>query len=59
MEDRLQAECEDPDLAAMIAASASGDERAITRATATYVGEMEPTITDALDAIDRSVVHRR
>lgn len=47
------------DLKAMIAASASGDKNAVTQVTATYVGEMEPTITDALDAIDPSVVHLR
>jgi len=47
------------DLKAMVAAAATGDKSALTHATAIYVGEMEPTITDALDAIDPSVLHRR
>jgi hypothetical protein len=47
------------DLEGMISAARSGDKGALVQATATYVDEMEPHITDALDAIDTNMKHFR
>lgn len=47
------------DLQAMISAARSGNKSAVVEATSTYVAEMEPHITDALDKIDTSMVHVR
>ena len=47
------------DLGAMISAAQAGNKDALVQATSVYVAEMEPTITNALDAIDTGVVHIR
>ena len=56
---RMQLPIAIADLKAMISAAKTGSAQALVQATSTYVAEMEPTITDALDAIDPSVVHQR
>lgn len=47
------------DLEGMVSAAQSGSKDAVVQATSIYVAEMEPGITDALDAIDTSMVHVR
>lgn len=47
------------DLEAMITAAQTGNKDALVQATSVYVSEMEPNITDALDAIDTGMVHQR
>jgi len=45
------------DLKAMIAAADTGSKEAVMQATTTYVNDMVPVVTGALDDIDPSVVH--
>jgi hypothetical protein len=45
------------DLTAMISAANTGSEDAVLQATTAYVNDMMPTVTDALDDVDPSVVH--
>jgi hypothetical protein len=47
------------DLEAMITAAQTGNKDAVVEATAVYVSEMQPNITNALDAIDTGMVHQR
>ena len=47
------------DLEAMVSAAQSGNKDAVAQATSVYVAEMEPGVTEALDAIDTSMVHIR
>jgi hypothetical protein len=41
----------------MISAANTGSEDAVLQATIAYVNDMMPTVTDALDDVDPSVVH--
>jgi hypothetical protein len=45
------------DLKAMISATNTGSKDAVLQATTAYVNDMMPTVTDALDDVDPSVVH--
>jgi hypothetical protein len=45
------------DLNAMISATNTGSKDAVLQATTAYVNDMMPTVTDALDNVDPSVVH--
>jgi hypothetical protein len=45
------------DVKAMIAAADTGSKDAVMQATTTYVNDMIPVVTSALDDIDPSVVH--
>jgi hypothetical protein len=45
------------DVNAMIVAADSGNKDAVLEATSVYVNDMIPTVTDALDKVDPSVVH--
>ena len=47
------------DLEAMITAAQTGNKDAVVQATSVYVSEMQPRITEALDAIDTGMVHQR
>jgi hypothetical protein len=41
----------------MISVAASGSKDAVLQASTTYVDDMIPIVTDALDNVDPSVVH--
>jgi hypothetical protein len=45
------------DLEAMISAANTGSKDSGLQATAAYVNDMIPTVTDSLDGVDPSVVH--
>jgi len=45
------------DVSAMISAASTGSKEAVLQATTAYVNDMIPTVTDALDHVDPSVVH--
>jgi hypothetical protein len=45
------------DLKAMIAAAETASKDALLQATTTYLNDMIPTVTGAMDHVDRSVVH--
>jgi hypothetical protein len=45
------------DVKAMISAASTGSQVAVFQATTTYVGDMIPRVTNALDDVDPSVVH--
>ena len=45
------------DVNAMTSAADSGSKDAVLQATTVYVNDMIPTVTDALDTVDPSVVH--
>jgi hypothetical protein len=45
------------DVKAMISVAASGSKDAVLQASTTYVDDMIPIVTDALDNVDPSVVH--
>ena len=45
------------DLKAVISATDTGSKDAVLQATTAYVNDMMPTVTDALDDVDPSVVH--
>jgi hypothetical protein len=45
------------DVNAMISAATTGSKDAVLQATAVYVNDMIPIVTDALDDVDSSVVH--
>src|SRR4029077_572782 len=45
------------DLRALISAADTGSRDAVLEATTTYLHDMIPTVTGAMDHVDRSVVH--
>ncbi len=45
------------DVKSMISASSSGSKEAVVQATTSYVHDMIPAVTDALDDVDPSFVH--
>ncbi len=45
------------DLGAMISAADTGSKDAVLQATTTYLNDMIPTVTGAMDHVDPSVVH--
>jgi hypothetical protein len=45
------------DLKAMITSAKTGSKSAVLQASSAYVNDMIPTVTDALDSVDPSVVH--
>lgn len=45
------------DLKAMISAADTGSKDAVLQATTTYINDMIPTVTGAMDHVDPSVVH--
>jgi hypothetical protein len=45
------------DVKAMISAASTGSKEAVFEATTAYVSDMMPTVTDALNDVDPSVVH--
>lgn len=55
---RTQIPKADVELNAMISAGRLGDINAVLDATNAYLGVMIPTVTDALDEVDKSQVHR-
>lgn len=46
------------DLKLLIAACTAGSQQAVLDASMVYAGDMQPDVTDALDDVDPTVVHR-